>query len=87
VVRCPGSGPRAAKAGVRPLLYVRQDGLKRIGTVVLRNGQLGTDVTAKIQEGGWQFKTTNAAWVWPRTKPCPKCGGRMKKGDLLACWD
>jgi hypothetical protein len=57
----------ATSGGAAPFLYVRQDGLKRIGTVVLRKGQLGTDVTAKIQEGGWQFKTTNAAWVWPRT--------------------
>jgi len=59
-----GRFPSSIGAALFP--YVREEGLKRIGTDGPGNGQLGTDVTARIQEGGWQFKTTNAAWVWPR---------------------
>lgn len=25
--------------------------------------------------------------VWPRHRPCPKCGGRMKKRGLIVMWD
>jgi len=24
---------------------------------------------------------------WPKSKPCPKCGKRMKRGDVIIHWD
>ncbi len=24
---------------------------------------------------------------WPRSRPCPKCGAQMRKGDLVSLWD
>ena len=28
-----------------------------------------------------------AVAAWPDERPCPKCGDRMDKGDLLTLWD
>ena len=24
---------------------------------------------------------------WPKSRPCPKCKSRMKKGDVVIMWD
>jgi hypothetical protein len=25
--------------------------------------------------------------AWEKSRPCPKCGGRMKQGDMILLWD
>jgi hypothetical protein len=30
---------------------------------------------------------SNQTKKWPKSRPCPRCGARMRKGEITALWD